>query len=259
MIFDFTNINYDLHKKKIANDGFTVLKNVISVPFTRDIEKECLNLSWSFIGKAEINVICNKQKCVLSSSHNLAKISKKFESLIKHKDIKKFFLKVLEEKPNTSEIINSSYFFKTKESKEIKLHQDNAYFNLNSGLDCLTFYIPVHSQSRNNGTIFYFKGSHKINLLDHVPEGNLGTSMCLKNNLDIKNLKNYQIEYLDLHPGDIVVHNALVVHGTLPNPKGNKCEAFNFTLYTKSNSINKDKYSSYKKQLKTFLSKIANQ
>ena len=62
--------------------------------------------------------------------------------------------------------------------------------------------------------------------------------MCLKNDLSIKNLKNYQVEYLELKPGDVVVHNALVVHGTLANPKGTKCEAFNFTLYSKSNQIN---------------------
>ena len=141
--------------------------------------------------------------------------------LIKDEDIKKFFLKVIGEKPNTSEMINSSYFFKAKESKEIKLHQDNAYFNLDSGERCLTFYIPIHAQSRNNGTIFYFKGSHKINLIEHVPEGNLGTSMCLKNDLALKNLKDFEVlEYLELKPGDVVVHNALVVHGTLANQKG---------------------------------------
>ena len=79
MIFDFKHVNYDFHKKQIANDGFTVLRNVISVPFLSDIEKECLKLSWSFIGKAEINVISDKKKCILSSSHNLAQISKNFD------------------------------------------------------------------------------------------------------------------------------------------------------------------------------------
>jgi hypothetical protein len=255
MIFDFKNVNYDFHKKQIENNGYTVLRNVISISFLREIEKECLKLSWSLIGKAEINVIIDKKKCILSSSHNLANISKKFSYLINHADIKNFFLKTIGEIPNTSEMINSSYFFKTKESKEIKLHQDNAYFNLISGLDCLTFYIPIHSQSRKNGTIFYFQGSHKIDLLDHVPEGNLGTSMCLKNDIALKKLKNFKIEYLELKPGDIVIHNAQVVHGTLGNPKGQKCEAFNFTLFSKSNLINKKKYSKYKKQLQTFLSK----
>ena len=82
------------------------------------------------------------------------------------------------------------------------------------------FLYPIHAQSRNNGTIFYFKGSHKINLIEHVPEGNLGTSMCLKNDLALKNLKDFEVEYLELKPGDVVVHNALVVHGTLANQKG---------------------------------------
>ena len=189
--------------KNIEKNGFTILRDVFSKNFLREIEKESLKLSWQNIHNGEINVISTSEKCTLSSSHNLVQLSKKYKSLYFDDDIKNFFYKVIGEEPDLTRMINSSYFFKVKESKEIKLHQDNAYFNLNSGINCLTFYIPVHYQSRKCGTIFYFKGSHKVNLLEHEPLGNLGTSMCLKKNNYLKKIIDFKIKNLELNPGDV--------------------------------------------------------
>ena len=119
----------------------------------------------------------------------------------------------------------------------------------------MTFYIPVHKQNKKYGTIFYFSGSHLLGDLDHVPEGNIGASMCLDNLKNLKNLRKHKVMYLDLAPGDIVVHNALVVHGTLGNPLNVLCEAFNFTLFGEFNKQNIIKYKKYKNNLKKFLLK----
>ena len=258
MIIDLDKINLDYEKCCLMSNGYTVLRNVISKEFLRDIENECTSLSWGLINKGEINVIKDQKKCTLSSSHNLAQYSKNIRLIYQNKEIRKFFSHVIGENSDSSKMINSSYFFKAKESKDIKLHQDNAYFNLVSGINCLTFYIPIHSQSKKKGTIFYFRGSHLINMLEHIPEGNLGASMCLKNNKKLKKLRKYYVDYLDLQPGDISVHNALVVHGTLPNPKNKKCEAFNFSLFGENNSTNIEKYDQYKSMLKKFLLKNNN-
>ena len=51
----------------------------------------------------------------------------------------------------------------------------------------------------------------------------------------------------------MVAHNALVVHGTLPNPKGKKYEAFNFTLFGENNRIDKQRYNKYQNMLESFL------
>ena len=256
MHLEFPTLNqeaFNKSKKELINNGYTVLRNVIPVEFIKEIERDCVSLSWSKIGIAEINIITTLDRCTLSSSHNIANLSDVFKLLYLNKAIRIFYSNVIGEKANSNKMINSSYFFKSKDSKDIKLHQDNAYFNLYSGIDCLTFYIPVHYQDKHSGTIFYYRGSHKIGSLEHVPEGNLGASMCLKNGKRNRELMNYKLDYIELFPGDMVAHNALVVHGTLPNPKGKKCEAFNFTLFGENNRIDKQRYNKYQNMLESFL------
>lgn len=256
MYLNFPIIDKSLIKKsknEIDRFGYTVLRNVINKKFLYLIEKESLFISWANIGRGEINIIQTPLKSTLSSSHNLVNFSSLFKELYDSKEIKDFYYQIMGDEVNSNETINSSYFFKAKESKDIKLHQDNAYFNLTSGLNCLTFYIPIHYQSRNSGTIFYFKGSHFLGMLKHIPEGNLGASMCIDKNENLKNLCKMEIDYPELWPGDIAIHNALVIHGTLPNPKGLNCEALNFTLFGKKNEIDSIKYQNYKNLLKDFL------
>jgi len=250
----FINSDYDIRKRKeeLKISGFTVFKGIIDKSFLKNMEFEAIKFSWGNIGNAEINVIETTEKCVLSSSHNLYASLKIYSDLYNSPEISELYYKLIGNEPNKNEQINSSYFFKANESKEIKIHQDNAYFNLYSGIDCLTFYIPIHNQSKKRGTIFYFAGSHLLGDLEHVPNGNIGASMCLLKN---SFLKDFKIKYLNLEPGDVVVHNALVVHGTLPNPKNYLCEAFNFTLFGKFNKINNLKYQNYKNKLKKFLLK----
>ena len=237
-------------REDLKSNGFGVLRKAISIDFLKRMESEVLNFSWGNVGKAEINIIETDQKCVLSSSHNLVNNLKTFNELYNSKIIESLYLDLIGNYPNNKNKINSSYFFKSKQSKEIKIHQDNAYFNLFNGIDCLTFYIPVHYQSKSNGTIFYYSGSHLLEDIEHVPEGNLGASMCLSKN---KSLKKFEIKYLELQPGDVVIHNAWVVHGTLANPKSVLCEAINFTFFGENNNINEAKYNQYKNKLKDFL------
>ena len=254
MINVFLN-NLEKNKEDLDKNGFCVFKEAIDKEFLSNVEKEVIKFSWSNVGKAEVNIISTEDKCVLSSCHNLVERVANFNYLYENKQFLDFFEYALGNKPDSNKKINSSYFFKSKESKDIKLHQDNAYFNLKNGKSCLTFYIPVHKQNKKYGTIFYFSGSHKFGDLNHIPEGNIGASMCLENLKNLKNLKNHKVTYLDLEPGDVVVHNGLVVHGTLGNPLSVLCEAFNFTLFDASNEQDTIKLEKYKNNLENFLKK----
>ena len=57
----------------------------------------------------------------------------------------------------------------------------------------------------------------------------------------------------DLKIGDVVAHNANVVHGTLPNGRGKRCEAFNFTIVAKGNYTDEKKLINYRENLRVFL------
>ena len=253
MLINLRNIDFKNKKLTLNKKGFCVLKNIISLETLKEIELETLKISWGQHKEAEVNIIHKENKSVLSSSHNLVLWSDTFKNLYANVSLKKIYKLLLGEQPNPLKTINSSYFFKSKYSKDIKPHQDNAYFNLESGIDCLTFYIPIHKQSKKNGTIYYFSGSHELGNIEHEPKGNLGASMCIKQTNHIKKLSKYKIEYLNLNPGDVVIHNALVVHGTLPNTKDKLCEACNFTFFGEKNKINELAYKEYKNHLKLFL------
>ena len=156
-------------KKQIREKGFAVIRSCIPLDFLKEIESEVLKFSWTNIGKAEVNLIHTQERSILSSVHNLASDLEIFNSLYKNIAFLDFYRFILDTNANKKEKINSSYFFKAKESKEIKLHQDNAYFNLLSGTDCLTFYIPMHKQNYyqfpapylygqdQNGTCHYYR------------------------------------------------------------------------------------------------------
>ena len=146
---------------------------------------------------------------------------------------------------------NSSYFFKQRQSKDIRPHQDNAYFCLSEPLHCLTFYVPIHRQCKNSGGIYYFERSHHLGEMNHAPEGNIGASMSIIKT-QLSDLTNFSVIYPILSPGDIVVHNALVVHGTLPNPRGVLTEAFNFTLASMESYICRSKKEFYEDSLRSF-------
>ena len=147
----FTISEEDIEKRKeeLKFSGFTLIRGIIDKSFLKKMEYEAIKFSWGNIGNAEINVIETSEKCVLSSSHNLSSSLKIYNDLYNSPDIRELYYKLIGNLPNKNEKINSSYFFKANESKEIKIHQDNAYFNLYSGIDCLTFYIPIHYQSKS--------------------------------------------------------------------------------------------------------------
>ncbi len=245
---DIERYRYEINKK-----GYTVIRRLFSLNFLKKLERAVLKKSWSDIHNEDLNILIDSSKCSLSSSHNLVNHIDYFKSLYESEKIQRFYKELMGTNCDQEKKINSSYFFKQKISGNIKIHQDNAYFNLTNGLHALTFYIPVHYQSRSIGTIFYYEGSHQLGDLAHVPEGNIGASMCLEKNNSLKKLSKYKIDYLELKPGDCVLHNALVVHGTLPNPKNILCEAFNFTLFNDNNFINQKSHNEYREKLKIFL------
>ena len=98
-----------------------------------------------------------------------------------------------------------------------KIHQDNAFFNLNNA-EALTCWVAIDKSDKDNGGLFYYKGSSKLGLFNHIPEGNLGASMTIKKTEKFKNaIKKFKKIFIDVCPGDCVIHDALVVHGSKSN------------------------------------------
>ena len=61
--------------------------------------------------------------------------------------------------------------------------------------------------------MFYYKNSARLGDLEHIPKGNVGASMTIKNKNPLKNFKKNLLK----KKGDCIIHNALVVHGSKKN------------------------------------------
>ena len=69
-----------------------------------------------------------------------------------------------------------------------------------------------------------------------------------------KVIKKFKKIFINVSPGDCVIHDALVVHGSRSNISYKNRRAFNFSIASKD-KINKKKLNLYKNKLKKFLDK----
>jgi hypothetical protein len=93
----------------------------------------------------------------------------------------------------------------------VPYHQDNAYFTL-SPPDCFTLWIALDASTRENGCVYYARGSHRGPLFEHGASGVLGNSMMathLPPDLD-------EVPGI-LAAGDAMAHHAMTLHRSEPN------------------------------------------
>ena len=243
--------------EKFQKDNFLVIKNFISKKKINFLIKEFSKCEKKIKNPRDIHYLNKGSKKKLSSMHNIHLYSKAYKKFILNSNLKKIIKDL--NGACSNEIFNSSFFAKKPGvGLETKMHQDNAYFNLKKA-EVLTCWIPVDRPSKKNGTLYYYKGSAKLGNLKHVPKGNLGTSMCIENDKNLKKrLIKFEKIFIDINPGDCVIHNGLVVHGSKKNISSTNRRAFNFSLKSKRDQVDIKRLSLYKRKLKKFIFKKKN-
>jgi len=93
------------------------------------------------------------------------------------------------------------------------IHQDNFYWCVNDA-NALTVWLALDETNEKNGGVFYYDGSHKYGIFEHVPSYAKGSSQKIKNS---KTLKKYEISTPKLNIGDCVIHHCLTAHGSKEN------------------------------------------
>lgn len=116
----------------------------------------------------------------------------------------------------------------------VPIHQDNFFWCVKNN-KALTIWVALDKVNKSNGGIFFFNGSHKKGIWDHVPSYHKGTSQKLKNLSYLK--KNFKAQTPTLKPGDCLVHHCLTVHGSNQNLSKKKRRGFTFQF--------KDYYAKY--------------
>lgn len=204
------NLDLNKIKKQYDENGFVILKdffekkiiNLINTDLKTLLEKKAKDKSKRFINKISNNTI--------NSLHNIQNWtwSKKLQ---KEKKIRSVVKKLLDER---IEEFGSELFAKPpKLGLAVPMHQDNNYWCLNKN-NALTVWISIDKSNKNNGGLYYFKKSHKLGLLEHTPSHTPGSSQKIKYPESMVFFKKFTPI---LNPGDILIHNCVVVHGSEKN------------------------------------------
>jgi hypothetical protein len=108
-------------------------------------------------------------------------------------------------------------------------HQDVSYFHLSGNTGCV-FWIPLDRVRRGSGTMGYVPGSHRwgqtykpnVFVSELAFPGSEGPDLP---SVDA-NPEAYGVQYVEVDPGDVIVHHFLTIHGAEGNRSGQQRRAF---------------------------------
>ena len=195
--------------QEYQNKGFFVLKNFLSKDEIKNCSKSLISYAKKYKPKKNRKINYTKNNTI-NSIHDLdswvwvKKLRKKFK--------KKLFLnQIIGPKIKN---FGSEYFAKpSKYGLESPPHQDNFYWCIDNDKG-ITVWISLDKAEKKNGGVYYYSGSHKLGLLEHKPSFFPGSSQTVKS---LKKLNKCKIITPTLNPGDCIIHNSLVVHGSKKN------------------------------------------
>ena len=95
----------------------------------------------------------------------------------------------------------------------VPYHQDNAYF-CRTPPDMLTLWVAIDPVTKENGAVYFIKGSHKSGMLPTRPSGVTGNSIGLAERPTTPEAEQF---CATLAPGDATIHHCEVIHHSHPN------------------------------------------
>ena len=108
-------------------------------------------------------------------------------------------------------------------------------------------WIALCSSDYKNGGVYYYNGSHKKGVLPHKASLAKGTSQMIKN---LSSLKKFKKITPFLKTGDILIHHALVVHGSKKNISNRPRKGLTFQFKDKNTDYIKSAIKTYEKSLR---------
>ena len=129
-------------------------------------------------------------------------------------------------------------------------HQDGFYWCRKPNLAC-GLWIALDAVDRENGCLWYARGSHKLGIKPHAASGVLGFSQGLLG-FDPKAVDGVPIE---LAPGDAVAHSSATIHWTETNRTPRHRRAIATFCFGASTVRDEEAFARYKESLKSQLEK----
>ena len=99
----------------------------------------------------------------------------------------------------------------------IPWHQDGQYWPMRP-LATVTVWIAIDPATRANGCLRVIPGSHRLGLLAH--ESSQDESLALNQGLAAGVFDEADAQDVELEPGQVSMHDAMLIHGSNANPSG---------------------------------------
>ena len=242
-------INLKQLKKKFNNDGYVVLKKLITKNDAKIAKEDLINFLEEMKKDVSLKKINFTNKNEINSVHGINewKWIKKFK---KNKVILDTVKELLESRSND---FGSELFDKTtKIGLAAPVHQDNYYWCIDDA-NALTVWIALNDSSKKNGGVYYYKKSHKIGILEHKPSYAPGSSQTIKYP---EGMKVFDLDFPNLKAGDCLIHHCLVVHGSNPNKSNHPRTGCTLRYISKKSKIDKFMQDKYNKSLEKHFKKL---
>src|SRR3954467_5124993 len=114
----------------------------------------------------------------------------------------------------------SNFFIKEARNPAfVSWHQDATYWGLSSP-DVVTAWIALTPSTRENGAMGVIPGSHKV---QHAHRDTFDRNNLLTRGQEVAvEVDESKAVYFELAPGEASLHHVLLVHGSPPNPSGDR-------------------------------------
>ena len=200
---------YRLYKKEYEENGFTLIKNFLN----HDEVKELKKIVDSEIEKAIKEKDSRSSHKVGDQVNSIHKINNdaRIHDFQTRNDFTELIEYLMEEEsvPFGAEIFAKPAMI----GLAVPPHQDNYYWCVEPPLG-MTVWIALQQSGKENGGVYYLKKSHKNRLIAHENSGVPGSS---KKIIISDELETFEKIIPELMPGDILIHNVLVIHGSDKN------------------------------------------
>jgi phytanoyl-CoA hydroxylase len=122
------------------------------------------------------------------------------------------------------------------------MHQDNFYSCLKPPY-FVTAYVPLESQSRENGGMMYLKGSHLEGVIPHEK----GLVKAFSSAISGKEFRSEDFYRPELEPGDVAFHHANMIHGAEINNSNRHRRAVAVGIFGELAGIDEELKAQYEK------------
>ena len=229
-------------KKQYEEYGFCTIKSFLNLTKIEELKQKITEIISITKGKVDEGSYINyatKDKSLVNSIHRIEELNhegiNKFVEDNKFKELSEYIL------GEECKLLSLQAFLKPGGyGLKTPAHQDNAYW-CHSGHGGITLWISIDHAGKENSMMKYAKIKN-LKPIDHILSKNTPGSSLIIEEKNLKGLDWYQPE---LSPGDIAIHNGLVVHYSEANKSTLPRRGFLINYRPTSCVKDKDKFEKY--------------